>query len=96
MSIEKKTRTHEHTTLHNRNEKREKISRNAGGGFMLLTSQVRVVRRVDEIVAKGLFHVVTEIKLVGRHDRVILAQKETQKSFSTQESCCDKKVANGQ
>lgn len=43
----------------------------------MITRQVCIVGRIDEIVAERLLHVVTEIKLVGRHDRIILADKET-------------------
>ena len=47
------------------------------------TGKIRVVRRVDEIVAEGLLHVVAEIELVGRHDQVVLAQEEPQESLGT-------------
>ena len=53
----------------------------------LLTSEIRVVRRVDEIVRQRMRHIFVEIQLLGRNDGVVVAEQISQKSRRRQVTC---------
>jgi hypothetical protein len=58
----------------------------------LTPDQVGVVRRVDEVVAKRMVHVLVDVQAVQEHGRIVVGHQVVVKAFDRQALCARKSI----